>query len=326
MNHASPRTTPLCLLVALAAGCGAHTMDPEASLDERIVFVRAKSQQDGPFPVGDAYSVRSDGSDERQLTSSGDVVFPAWSRHGTEIAFTRILAGVPEIWAMRADGSEPRRIVSGGIVPSWAPDGILLYTGSGDIFGANGNDGLHTVASDGSADRLIRKRAAFGSFSPDGIRIVYTSKVDGSDRVHNEIFTMDADGNNPTQLTFADDPDYPDANASSWSPDGRTIAFFCGHEGDLPPSQLGPFYEAGMQQVCVMNADGTNRHLLTNCIRCGSDNPGWSPDAKRVFFDRGVIGPPARISTFIIDLDGANEHELLDVSYGGGRLPWRAAR
>lgn len=305
-------------LLAAWTGCGGGS--PGDTGGERVLYVRAVGAQDGPFPTGDVYVASPDGTGEQRLTTTGDVSFPAWSYDARRIAMTRFAdSGQVEVWIMNADGSDPFRLTGdGGLMPAWSPDGgSILFTAP--------DGGLWVIAADGTGSaKRLRSNAYVGSFSPDGSRIVYTGKVEGPDRLHNEIFTMAADGSDPRQLTFADsDPDYPDANAPSWSPDGATIAFFCGHEGDLPPQELGPYYDAGMQQVCVMNADdGRGRRLLTDCTGCGSDNPGWSPDGTRVFFDRGTTATGS-ITTRIIDLDGTHEEPFLGVPYGGGRLPWR---
>jgi Tol biopolymer transport system component len=295
--------------------------DAPAAPEERIAYIVAASNATpGPLATGDVYTVKPDGTNLTPITTSGDAAFAAWSRDGRRIAYVSLpTRNQPNVWVMDADGTNKSQVThQGGLMPSWAPDGTILFMRA-SIDGGPSTEGLFAIQADGTGERPVRDGAYFGSFSSDGTKIVYTGKVQ-TDRLHNEIFTMNADGSNSTQLTFPDqDANAPDANASSWSPDGKQIAFFCGYEGDLP--NLGPYYDKGYQQVCLMNADGSNRHRLTSCTMCGSDNPGWSPDGTRVFFDRGVEGKG--IFTYIIDVDGTNEHQLLPVSYGGGRLPWR---
>jgi len=91
--------------------------------------------------------------------------------------------------------------------------------------------------------------------SPDGTRIAFQSNRDGN----YEIYVMDADGSNQTNLTNnpADDM-FP-----VWSPDGTKIAFMSNRDGNW--------------EIYVMNADGSNQTNLTNNI--GDDMyPMWSPD------------------------------------------------
>lgn len=307
------------LLVLALAACTSHHAPPDATAPAAatgMLYARSVGPQTGPFPVGDIFL--RDGTTETRLTTTGDSAFAAWSLDGSQIAFTRYIAGTSEIWTMRPDGSEPTRVTTGvagklAVMPSWSPDGGIVFTFDHAAVLVDPATGMQ---------QTLRDNAMFASFARDGAKLVYTTKVLGTDRVHNEIFTMAADGTNPVQITFSDDPDAPDANASSFSPDGKTIAFFCGFEGDLPADQLDQYYRAGKQQVCLIGADGTNRRTLTHCTMCGSDNPGWSPDGTQVFFDRGTF--TAGVVTNAIGVDGANDHALLDVSYGGGRLPWLA--
>jgi len=83
-------------------------------------------------------------------------------------------------------------------------------------------------------------------------RIAFVSSRDG-DR---EIFVMDADGRNQTQLTNNTSDDYSPA----WSPDGRRIAFASWRDGD--------------RKIFVMDADGRNQTQLTTE---GGSYPDWCP-------------------------------------------------
>jgi len=94
--------------------------------------------------------------------------------------------------------------------------------------------------------------AETGSDATD--RIAFSSNRNGD----YEIFVMNADGSNQTQLTFNDDWD----SVPVWSPDGRFIVFSSDHDGD--------------NEIIVMDADGEN---LTQLTSNKSDDyaPAWCP-------------------------------------------------
>ena len=73
-------------------------------------------------------------------------------------------------------------------------------------------------------------------WSPDGASIAYFSE--------GEVYRVDADGTDATQLTS--DPDYDES--PTWSPDSASIAFNTGRAGD--------------GDKWVMNADGTEQRSL----------------------------------------------------------------
>src|SRR5262249_22559006 len=57
----------------------------------------------------------------------------------------------------------------------------------------------------------------------------------------------------------------------SWSPDGSKIAYACAEVG------------AKDLAICVMNADGSNQHVVTR--GAGSyEWPAWAPDSQRIAF------------------------------------------
>ena len=95
---------------------------------------------------------------------------------------------------------------------------------------------------------------------------------------------MDADGDEPTQLTFDDalKDQVPD-----WSPDGSKIAYAAGDPGD----------------VLVMNADGSDQH--TSSVDPTDDfGSAWSPDGGQIAFT------PLRRSDgrYVANADGSNVH------------------
>ena len=66
------------------------------------------------------YTIRTDGSQRRQLTTAGGFD-PAWSPDGSQLAFARR----DSIWLMDASGGSQRRVAVGS-EPAWSPDGTRL--------------------------------------------------------------------------------------------------------------------------------------------------------------------------------------------------------
>jgi Tol biopolymer transport system component len=84
---------------------------------------------------------------------------------------------------------------------------------------------------------------------------------------------MNANGGNPTRLTFNPQSDTNPA----WSPDRTKIAFTSTRDGN--------------PEIYVMNADGTSRTRLT-FTSAFEDDPSWSPDGTKITFWSSRDGNP----------------------------------
>jgi dipeptidyl aminopeptidase/acylaminoacyl peptidase len=110
---------------------------------------------------------------------------------------------------------------------------------------------------------------------------------------------MRADGRAQTQLTtspaFDGDPAY--------SPDGGRIAFTSARDGN--------------REIYVMNADGSSQTRLTHTAgRVGNpdhesvdQNPAWSPDGRRIYFDSSRDG---NLNVYVMNADGSGQTRLTD--------------
>ncbi len=142
---------------------------------------------------------------------------------------------------------------------------VLPPSPAGDIVFASdrfGDADIFTMTDTGTGQA---RRTTLGgtapAWSPDGEKIAFMSERDGNW----EIYVMDADGENETNLTNDPDNDrYP-----AWSPDGEQIAFASTRDGG--------------SQVYVMDADGDNQTNLSNTAD-PSTRPSWSPDGTQLAF------------------------------------------
>ena len=271
------------------------------------------------------YTIRTDGTGKRNLTKGNKNILPAWSYDGKKIVYASQKQREPhQIWIMDADGSNKKQLTfaqSGGIAPAFSPDHTKIIYSSlktghpeiwiMDIHGKNQRQLTNTTTSSKTRNGNKIKWGIHGTFSPDGNKIVYASTQSGK----SQIWIMDSDGSNQKQLTFPIISYAPDANAPSWSPDGKKIVFWSG-------------YETEYGQLFVMNPDGTNRTQLTfEADTFNSDNPAWSIDGNYILFesDRGNYTTNKRVTkTWIMNSDGSNVREFLPFGYGAGRRPWKA--
>ena len=138
-------------------------------------------------------------------------------------------------------------------------------------------------------------------WSPDGKRIVFQSSRDGD----TEIFVMDADGGHPTQLTFNDGDDFMPAWAST-----GTIAWVHATGSSNAGNRV--------EDLWVMNGDGSNQHALTDTPNLSENAPAWSPDGKTVAYAALVNGWD--IYTANADGTGAEAIRIRDDAFPGGTM------
>jgi Tol biopolymer transport system component len=230
---------------------GSPAWSPDGSV---IAFTRGTGKRDQlRGRRTSVWTVAPDGTGARELigAGSGRLSWPVWSADGDRLAFVREeLPGDDlrtTIEIADNDGANVR-IVETALAnkttevletPAWSPDGNrLLYTRMKLNYDVRI---VHSMALDGSDDRVLVPDGGAAEWSPDGKRLVYSDYrhrhhlgeacVEGSCDANGEIAIVNADGTGRRLLTSSEaDDEWP-----HWSPDGTRILFSSGR--NVPSSR-----------------------------------------------------------------------------------------
>ncbi|MDE0170902.1 MAG: hypothetical protein OXS29_15570 [bacterium] len=252
------------------------------------------------------YSINPDGSDRRPLTYTTDDRDPVWSPDGRTVAFTSDRKANYLSFVTGVDGAGQRQVADMGDtgVPAWSPggtriafsccEGYLGYIWVVDTEGRGHSRRLDATAGTDWADDPV--------WSPDGSRMAFTRSMSADNALGfvDELFLIDADGTNVTQITQTEGGAYG-TGRPVWSPDGTRIAFT--RFRDLDPA---PTVSNIDSELLVVNADGTDQRLLADTD--GDDhNPVWSPDGTRIAFHHST---QSTTKILVVNADGSGQRVL----------------
>ena len=235
------------------------TGEPVLSQDGKKIYFRSMKDVN----EGEVFSMNTDGSNLTKIISNNiagsSLNNPYLYQNGQKIVYCMELDSFAnrhgEIFTADIDGSNKISLTS------YPADGncyhpcvdpantTIVYSnliaGKIELYAMNLNgSNKRPLTSTGSSAKLHPQ------FSPDGGKIVFDASVG----IGAEIFIMDADGTNMTQLTFYTNNGAKDIY--SWGPtfskDGKTI-YFSSDE-----------FNGNTSQLYKMNIDGTGRTKLTS--------------------------------------------------------------
>jgi Tol biopolymer transport system component len=229
----------------------------------RIIFNRG-TIEDPVFLV----SMEPDGSDVTRLTQGPRSAFGAsWAPDGTRFIYARVNNdGSVDLFLRDSDGSNETRVTDSNrdeFSVAFGPDGNqAVFQRCGrqcDLFTIDLTTLAVTRLTDTRADELAPE------WSVDDVIVFERSP---SRRGDIEIFTIEPDGDNLTQLT---DNEVRQDISASWSPDGTEIVFSrCGRFGC---------------DLFTMNANGSGKTRVTDSV--GDEfNAQYSPNGQAFVFTR----------------------------------------
>jgi Tol biopolymer transport system component len=245
----------LVALVALASSCAGGT--GASSMQGLIVFSSDRALKPQPeaetFDTRrlDLYLMNGDGSHVKRLTKNLLTdVFPAVSRDGKHIAFTRDIRGYAQVFVLDLRDRKVRMLThahANSGLPAWSPDGQVIAFATDR--NAPEGDEIWVMNADGSAQQPLTHNFpstndAWPSWAPDGKRIAFARETPSA----SAIYVVDLDGSHLHRLTRQNQSL---DTQPAWSPQGKEIVY----ESDL-------FMLPG--QLFVMRTDGTGRRQLTD--------------------------------------------------------------
>jgi Tol biopolymer transport system component len=235
------------------------------------------------------YLLRIGSGELKRLTDDGLGYYGRWSPDGKSILYDGI--GTTALHIIDITGEQRRKLADWTSDADWSPDGkqiaFVSYDDASDYAPEKGI--ISVINADGTNLRKLGQ--GWGpDWLPDGKQILYND-TSGNDY---RLGIMNADGSNPRTLkTFSKDAGL---GVGEWSPDGRFLWF----ARFIPDTERRTPWQANLH---VIGVDGNNLVDLDQVypyvfiIGPGEDNPHWSPDRKRLLFERKA----GRICGFSVD-------------------------
>lgn len=255
------------------------------------------------YPYGEIQTIQTDGSnlttllDMPKTQDINNNRHAMWIPDGSGISYTVDNFSSAEIWRMNPDGSDQQLLISNAATDSshaWSPDckTIAYVSSNHHILLFNLNEQSESPLTDGDL-----RMEGDPNWSPDEAQLVFSAIGGGGNQ---DIYTINVDGSNLTQITSHPDNDlYP-----AWSPDGNTIAFSSTRDGDF----IKDIYSIDL-------AKGTeeqgNTPVQLTFAETNDIAPSWSPDGAYLVYGSHESGG-AHATLWIINSSGEKSVQLTE--------------
>jgi dipeptidyl aminopeptidase/acylaminoacyl peptidase len=195
--------------------------EPSFSADgHAIAFVRE----------GDVYSMRADGSGQKQLTNGSEIDSrPVISPNGRVVVFERRTApgAARDLFTISVSGDTPKALATSPgdeHEASFSPDGQTIAFVRTSVAGGGSNDDIYTVRPSGAKQRRLTKTAGLDEYAPNVLSatIVY-SRGENSEgpSAYADVYRMDLAGKHVKKVIAGAGSAYVEDVTAN----GRTILF-----------------------------------------------------------------------------------------------------
>jgi Tol biopolymer transport system component len=299
----------LIMLALVAAGIATIAALPAAATPRGTngkIVVNVDNAVTGQEQV---YTVDPNGTDMQFLANDAEA--GQWSPDGTKIA---LFGGYLDfdtgaVTDLSLSTLYPDLFLGCGV---WSPDGARLAC-EGLSFEVDPTlNGIYTVRSSDGGDLQRVTSAPFGDdcpadYSPNGNRLLVSNGA---------LSVVQTNGNGLHQITPAGMA--VDFCSGSWSPQGNEIVFSA-HVPDTDRSTIRVVHSdgSGLQRIPVPGCGGPR----SDPASIGCQKPVWSPDGRKIMFERHFLVPNDHFDLYTVNADGSGLFQVTntpDLDEGGG--------
>lgn len=253
-----------------------------------IIFTRQINNNDNLMMIDENGSIESLTNQPRKDSS------PMISPDGKLVVFTSERVGWWKIWTMNLLTKETKQLTHNGSAdysPSWSPDSkTILFTSTRD-----GNQEIYLMDKDGDNKRNITKTQMdeVMPFWANDNYVYFSTQVSE----YYQVMKCKPDGSDRQQVTFSKG----DKLMAQPSPDMSKLLFYGNADGNM--------------EIYVYDFKSKEEKRLTNHPLLDM-RPRWSPDSKKIVFERGNKGNNHHI--YLMNVDGSNVIQLTSEGYNYG--------
>jgi Tol biopolymer transport system component len=256
----------------------------------RTLYYSRRLEQRAP----DLFAVSPRGGRAHQLTF-GDAfeANPRVSPDGKRVIFERYgsVGGAPSVWLMRTSGGGARRLTAHGGVGAWSPDGEhIAYIGRA-VLGTPSASRIYVADGEGRERRPLAAGTS-PTWAPDARTVAFIRVVRRSRGERDTIALIGAGGTGlKTILSLGRHQLY----GLTWSPHASRLAFL----------------DATAEALATVEVESGRARRITRAGRFFEGVPSWSPDGRRLAFERRRPNPNSGFTAvFVARADGTGAHRL----------------